>query len=173
MTKRSLALSLITTFTLPLYGLGTTYSNADAAILEADDDEELLERVKKDRKKRLEREGVINSSNKETGYLQELVYKLSKVGEAIDNEDLATAGSVLGSSTDADWVQKANSAFSKLTSSPEEKSEVDLFNSSLASLISSVTQKDVKASKTAFVSSAIAFEKWVSLAGLASKLKGL
>ncbi|KAK9102020.1 hypothetical protein Sjap_019274 [Stephania japonica] len=138
-----------------------------------DDDEELLERVKKDRKKRLEREGVINSSNKETGYLQDLVYKLSKVGQAIDDEDLAMAGSVLGSSTDADWVQKANSAFSKLTSSPEEKSEVDSFNLSLASLISSVTQKDVKASKTAFVSSAIAFEKWVSLAGLSSRLKGL
>lgn len=38
-----------------------------AAILEADDDEELLERVKKDRKKRLQRQGVISSSDKETG----------------------------------------------------------------------------------------------------------
>lgn len=40
---------------------------ANAAILEADDDEELLERVKRDRKKRLERQGVINSSSQETG----------------------------------------------------------------------------------------------------------
>lgn len=40
---------------------------ARAAILEADDDVELLEKVKKDRKKRLERQGVINSSARETG----------------------------------------------------------------------------------------------------------
>ncbi|PKA63195.1 Thylakoid lumenal 16.5 kDa protein, chloroplastic [Apostasia shenzhenica] len=38
-----------------------------AAILEADDDEELLERVKKDRKKRLQRQGVVSSSSAETG----------------------------------------------------------------------------------------------------------
>ena len=38
-----------------------------AAILEADDDVELLEKVRQDRKKRLERQGVINSSARETG----------------------------------------------------------------------------------------------------------
>lgn len=41
--------------------------DANAAILDADDDEELLEKVKRDRKKRLERQGVIKSSTKETG----------------------------------------------------------------------------------------------------------
>lgn len=49
------------------------------------------------------------------GYLQELVYKLSKVGQAIDNNDLSAASSVLGGSTDADWVKKANKAFTKVT----------------------------------------------------------
>lgn len=43
--------------------------NANAAILEADDDEELLEKVKRDRKKRLEKQGVISSSKQETGPL--------------------------------------------------------------------------------------------------------
>ena len=43
--------------------------DANAAILEAEDDEELLEKVKRDRKKRLERQGVINSSAKETGLI--------------------------------------------------------------------------------------------------------
>lgn len=96
------------------------------------------------------------------GYLQDLVYKLSKVGQAIENNDLSTAGSVLGGSTNTDWVQKANIAFSKvnmvnivlsfkllstcdcfcvicpqLSSSTEEKKQVDTFNSSLSSLISS------------------------------------
>ncbi|RVW16741.1 Thylakoid lumenal 16.5 kDa protein, chloroplastic [Vitis vinifera] len=107
------------------------------------------------------------------GYLQELVYKLSKVGQAIDNNDLSAASSFLGSNTDADWVQKANIAFTKLSSSPEEKSEVDAFNSSLASLISSVVRNDMESSKIAFVSSATAFEKWTTLTGLVGRLKGL
>lgn len=42
---------------------------ANAAVLEADDDVELLEKVKKDRKKRLQRQEIINSSSKETGLL--------------------------------------------------------------------------------------------------------
>jgi hypothetical protein len=44
-------------------------SSSNAAILEADDDEELLEKVKRDRKKRLERQAVISSANKEKGYI--------------------------------------------------------------------------------------------------------
>jgi len=40
--------------------------DANAAILEADDDVELLEKVKKDRKKRLEKQGVIRSFTKQT-----------------------------------------------------------------------------------------------------------
>ncbi|XP_057966915.1 thylakoid lumenal 16.5 kDa protein, chloroplastic [Malania oleifera] len=171
MTKRSLSLCLTATF---LFSLATKgFSNAKAAILEADDDEELMEKVKSDRKKRLQRQGVINSSKKETAYLQELIYKLSKVGQAIDNNDLSAAGSVLGASTNTDWVQNANKAFTKLSSSPEEKTEVDVFNSSLASLISSVVRNDVESSKIAFVSSAGAVEKWTILTGLVEQLKGL
>ncbi|XP_021634507.1 thylakoid lumenal 16.5 kDa protein, chloroplastic isoform X1 [Manihot esculenta] len=196
LTKRSLSISFITSFVFSL--ASRSNSSANAAILEADDDEELLERVKRDRKKRIERQGFISSSNKETGYLQDLVYKLSKVGQAIENNDLSTAGSVLGGSTNTDWVQKANIAFSKvnmvnivlsfkllstcdcfcvicpqLSSSTEEKKQVDTFNSSLSSLISSVTGKDIESSKLAFVSSATAFEKWTTLTGLFGQLKGL
>lgn len=40
---------------------------ARALVLEEDDDIELLERVKEDRKKRLEKQGVISSSGTETG----------------------------------------------------------------------------------------------------------
>ncbi|KAJ6958471.1 thylakoid lumenal 16.5 kDa protein [Populus alba x Populus x berolinensis] len=170
-TKRSLSICFLTSFVFSLASRGS--SSANAAILEADDDEELLEKVKRDRKKRLERQGVISSAKKEKGYLQDLVYKLSKVGQAIDNNDLSAASSVLGGSTDTDWVKKANIAFTKLSSSPEEKIEVDTFNSSLASLISSVTSNDIESSKTAFVSSATAFEKWTTLTGLFGQLKGL
>ncbi|XP_020208424.1 thylakoid lumenal 16.5 kDa protein, chloroplastic [Cajanus cajan] len=169
-TKRGLSISFLTSFVLSLAGKN---ANANAAILEADDDVELLEKVKRDRKKRLEKQGVISSSKQETGYLQDLVYKLSAVGQALEKNDLSAAGSVLGGGTDTEWVQRANIAFNKLSSSPEEMTEVDTFNSSLASLISSVSKNDVESSKIAFVSSATAFEKWTSMTGLASQLKGL
>ncbi|XBI02400.1 hypothetical protein VPH35_130954 [Triticum aestivum] len=68
---------------------------------------------------------------------QDLVYKLSKVGQAIDKDDLAAAGDVLGPAPDAPWVQNVNAAFSKFSSSSEEKSAVDSFNSSLSSLFTS------------------------------------
>lgn len=98
------------------------------------------------------------------GYLQDLVYKLSKVGQAIEKNDLSAASSVLGQNTDADWLQKVNSALNKVvfflilsstfflshwsmsteyfallqfSGSDEEKSEIDSFNSSLSSLVSS------------------------------------
>lgn len=171
LSKRSLTLSLTSTFLLFLSGKGL--SDANAAILEADDDEELLEKVKRDRKKRLEKQELISSSNRETASLQELVYKLSKVGQAIENNDLSSASSVLGPSTDTEWVKQVNIAFNKLSSSPEEKNEVDTFNSSLASLISSVRRKDMESSKKAFVSSASALEKWTSLTGLVEQLQGL
>ncbi|XP_011020147.1 PREDICTED: thylakoid lumenal 16.5 kDa protein, chloroplastic-like [Populus euphratica] len=170
-TKRSLSICFLTSFVFSLASRGNSSTNA--AILEADDDEELMEKVKRDRKKRLEKQGVISSANQEKGYLQDLVYKLSKVGQAIDKNDLSTASSVLGGSTDTDWVRKANIAFTKLSSSPDEKTQVDTFNSSLASLISSVTGNDIESSKTAFVSSATAFEKWTALTGLVGQLKGL
>ncbi|KAF5186554.1 Thylakoid lumenal 16.5 kDa protein [Thalictrum thalictroides] len=171
LSKRSLAICLTSTFTLSWAGKALNTSNA--AILEADDDIELLEKVKKDRKKRLERQEVISSSKKEAAYVQELVYKLSKVGQAIEKNDLTAASSVLGSSTDVDWVKKGKAAFTKLSSNSEEQTEVDTFNSSLASLISSVAKNDMNSSRAAFVSSASALEKWVALTGLGALLKGL
>uniref|UniRef100_A0A1D1YCM6 Thylakoid lumenal 16. protein, chloroplastic n=1 Tax=Anthurium amnicola TaxID=1678845 RepID=A0A1D1YCM6_9ARAE len=87
---------------------------ARAAVLEADDDVELLEKVKQDRKKRLERQGVISSSGRETGYLQALVYTLSKVGQAIDNNDLSAAGTILGANANSEWLQNGNAAFAKV-----------------------------------------------------------
>ncbi|KAH6806665.1 chloroplast thylakoid lumen protein [Perilla frutescens var. frutescens] len=169
-SRRSISLSLTSAAAAALL-LAANYK-ADAAILEADDDEELLEKVKRDRKKRLDRQGVINSSTKETALLQDAVYKLSKIGQALESNNLSEASSVLGSSN-TEWLQKVNSALDKLSYGEEEKTEADIFNSSLASLISSISQNDVEASKIAFVTSATAFEKWMTLSGLSERLKGL
>ncbi|CAH9136146.1 unnamed protein product [Cuscuta epithymum] len=172
--RRSASLCLTATLLLSLSGAGGRGSfDANAAILEAEDDEELLQKVIMDKKKRVERQGLISSSGKETAYLQDLVFKLSKVGQAIDKNELPSASGVLGQNIKTDWVQNVNSAFNKFSTSPEEKAEVDKFNSSLARLISSVAKKDVEASRTAFLASATAFEKWTTLTGLAGELKGL
>ncbi|BAF20428.1 thylakoid lumenal 16.5 kDa protein, chloroplastic [Oryza sativa Japonica Group] len=166
--RSGMASCLLAAVAASLSGAG----EARAAVLEADDDIELLERVKEDRKKRLQKQGVISSSGTETGYLQDLIYKLSKVGQAIDKNDLPAASSVLGPNSDAQWVQNINVAFTKFSSSPEEKNMVDSFNSSLASLITSVNKSDVDSSKSAFVSSATTLEKWIASAGLSGQLKG-
>jgi hypothetical protein len=50
-----------------------------------------------------------------TGYLQDLIYKLSKVGQAIDKDDLPAASSVLGPTTDSQWVRNINAVFSKVS----------------------------------------------------------
>ncbi|GJZ66172.1 putative domain XH, zinc finger-XS domain protein [Tanacetum coccineum] len=71
--------------------------------------------------------------------IQAVIYKLSKVGKAIENNDLPSAGSVLGQTIDADWLKKANAALSQLSSSPEEVSQVETFNLSFTSLYSSGT----------------------------------
>nr|VDD27815.1 unnamed protein product [Brassica oleracea] len=173
--RRELSLGFMSSFlAVGLVGNNDRRSrDANAAILEADDDEELLEKVKQDRKKRIERQAVLNSAVKEKGYLQDLVYNLSKVGQAIENNDLPAAGLVLGNGSDTEWVKTANLAFTKLSASPEENTEVETFNSSLASLVTSVNKNDLESSKLAFVSSASAFEKWSSLTGLLGQLKGI
>lgn len=68
LSKRNMSIGLTTTFFISLAGKGLC-SDANAAILEADDDIELLEKVKKDRQKRLEKQSVISSSDKEKGDL--------------------------------------------------------------------------------------------------------
>ena len=67
--RRELSLGFMSTFlAVGLVGNNDRGSrDANAAILEADDDEELLEKVKQDRKKRIERQAVLNSAVKEKG----------------------------------------------------------------------------------------------------------
>lgn len=74
LTKRALSLCSITSLFFSFAGKG--YSIANAAILEADDDVELLEKVKQDRKKRLERQGVVDSSKEEKGFVSSMYYSL-------------------------------------------------------------------------------------------------
>ncbi len=46
--------------------------------------------------------------------MQAAVYKLSKAGQAIDGSDFSTATSVLGSTSDNDWIKDVKDALSKV-----------------------------------------------------------
>lgn len=80
-SRRGVSITVLAATTLLFGHKGR--SEANAAILEADEDQELLEKVKKDRKKRLERQGVIKSSNNETGsfswFMVFLIITLSRI----------------------------------------------------------------------------------------------
>ncbi|KAG6551999.1 hypothetical protein Mapa_006305 [Marchantia paleacea] len=140
------------------------------ALLEADDDDSLLEKVKGDRQKRLQKRGAVVSYKKEAESIQKAVYELSKAGQALDSSDFSTASAVLGSNA---WIVEVKAALSTVSKSAEEQSEADTFGTALASLQSAVSAKDTEGSKSAFVASASALEKWSSLTGFSEQIKGL
>eukprot|EP00246_Nothoceros_aenigmaticus_P008088 TRINITY_DN22575_c0_g1_i1.p1 TRINITY_DN22575_c0_g1~~TRINITY_DN22575_c0_g1_i1.p1 ORF type:complete len:217 (-),score=52.28 TRINITY_DN22575_c0_g1_i1:253-903(-) len=143
------------------------------SILEADEDDTLLEKVKADRQKKIKKRVEIKSGfQKETESVQAAVYELSKVGQALDGSDFAAADSVL-SSRDKGWIADVETALSKVSSSPEEEGEAQNFTSALAQLQSAVSKQDPDDSKKAFFVSASALERWSTLTGLSNQLKGL
>ncbi|KAG0621821.1 hypothetical protein M758_3G051100 [Ceratodon purpureus] len=84
------------------------------ALLEVDDDDSLLEKVKEDKRKRIQkRSTAINEFVKESGVVQVAVYKLSEAGQAIDGGDLTKATSVLAQQN-ADWILDVQAALSKV-----------------------------------------------------------
>eukprot|EP00252_Welwitschia_mirabilis_P013615 TRINITY_DN2996_c0_g1_i1.p1 TRINITY_DN2996_c0_g1~~TRINITY_DN2996_c0_g1_i1.p1 ORF type:complete len:222 (+),score=48.53 TRINITY_DN2996_c0_g1_i1:247-912(+) len=168
LSKRELAVS--TALSL----LGFSWSAFPAfGILEPDEDEELLEKVKADRKKRLQNQQKASILNSEAAFIQEAVYRMSEVGQAIEKSDFGHATQVLGTSLDTTWIANVKEAFSKVSSDTQQKTKADLFTTSLASLISAVSKQNLDLSKSAFVSSADALEDWATLTGLSKQLKGL
>lgn len=143
------------------------------ALLEADDDDSLLEKVKEDKKKRIQkRSTAINEFVKESEFVQVAVYKLSEAGQAIDGGDFSKATSVLAQQN-ADWIRDIQAALDKVSSNSDEKAVAGNFRSALSSLQSAVKSGDSTSSRTAFVASAEALEKWTRLTGLSEKVVGL
>jgi hypothetical protein len=143
------------------------------ALLEADDDDSLLEKVKEDKKKRIQkRSTAINEFVKESEFVQAAVYKLSEAGQAIDGGDFSKATSVLAQQN-SDWIRDIQAALDKVSSDSDEKAVASDFRSALSSLQAAVKSGDSSSSRTAFVASAEALDKWTRLTGLAEKVVGL
>ncbi|KVH93818.1 hypothetical protein Ccrd_004118 [Cynara cardunculus var. scolymus] len=159
-SKRSLSISLTSLFLLSSTG---NPHGANAAILEADDDLELMEKVKKDRKKRIEKQTVLNSSSKDKDYLQDVIYKLSKIGQAIENNDLPSAGSVLGQTLDADWVKMANVALSKTPNAMTELQITEMFVSNKIHQKQTMLTERIGSTNTCYSIFISSQEGWASL----------
>lgn len=143
------------------------------ALLDQDDDEALLEKVKKDRDSRIKERTSRGNFKEETSTIQKAVYRLSKAGQALDESDSAAASVILASPQDSAWFPDLVAALEKGSVNFEESSVASEVKSSIAALQDAVLKKDILAAEKFFVASATALEKWISLAGLTSQILGL
>lgn len=158
-------------FTLPFVALPES-----KAILLDEDDEEMIERAKANRKARLasqkettreflKSEGLNNAQlNKELIPVQKAIYKLAKSGSQLEAGDVSGAAATLSGNWVSDFKQ-ATEAF--------PSASADLVLSSLSALQAAAASSNLKESKQEFVLVASALELWAEQAGVASSLKGL
>eukprot|EP00897_Mesotaenium_endlicherianum_P009565 jgi/Mesen1/8637/ME000500S08111 len=146
------------------------FASRALAILEADDDDALLEKVKKGRKDKIQRRTNLGSYKGDAAAIQKAVYKLSKTGKAIDDGDFASATNLL---SNTEWLDEVKSALTNVTSGDAEQSAASDFTSAIGSLQAAVLKDDVEKAKSAFVSSASALETIVQLTGLTEEILGL
>eukprot|EP00271_Cylindrocystis_brebissonii_P015067 TRINITY_DN37009_c0_g1_i1.p1 TRINITY_DN37009_c0_g1~~TRINITY_DN37009_c0_g1_i1.p1 ORF type:complete len:215 (-),score=39.64 TRINITY_DN37009_c0_g1_i1:460-1104(-) len=166
-SKRSLVATLIS------LGAITFSPLPSLALLDADEDELLLERVKRDRKSKILKRESLGSYKNEEASLQKAIFKLSYTGQAIDESDFARASVLLGSGPEGLWVAELGDAVKKVTSSAEEQEAANTLTTSIGALQSAVLKDDVDGAKGAFVTAADALELFAKLTGLAPELRGL
>lgn len=138
------------------------------ALLEADDDDELLEKIKQGRKNKIQKRESLGTYKNEAASVQKAVYKLGFAGQALDESDFAAASVVLG----ADWTKEISDALAKVSSNAEERDVASTFTSSLGSLQAAVLKDDVDGAKGAYVQTVTSLEKWTALTGLLEEIQG-
>lgn len=142
------------------------------ALLDLDEDEELLEKVKQGRKSKILKRESLGTYKSEAATVQKAVYKLGFAGQALDESDFARASVVLGSGLESGWTKDLTDALDKVSSNAEEKAIASSFSSSLESLQAAVLKDDVDGAKGAYVKSVTTLEKWTSLTGLLAEIQG-
>lgn len=151
------------------------------ALIPDEEDEELLERAKANRQKRLasqkettreflKQEGLTNKTlNAELIPVQKAVFQLAKSGSELEAGDLRAVSSTLGGS----WVGDFQRAAASLDASDEEAASAQAIFDGISSLKSSAGSGDLNGSKRQYVALVGAVTAWASSTGLASDLKGL
>mmetsp|Transcript_36490 Transcript_36490/g.107768 ORF Transcript_36490/g.107768 Transcript_36490/m.107768 type:complete len:207 (-) Transcript_36490:100-720(-) len=144
------------------------------ALLPDEEDEELIEKAKANRKARLEQqrlttrqfmadEGLKNKElERELEPVQRGVYELAKAGSQVQDGELKAAASTLG----GDWLD----AFAR---SAGRFGSPDAVVASIGDLKAATSKGDGKASKRAYVEVVDAVQAWAATASLTDRLQGL
>lgn len=170
--RAALAASLVPTFFF--------VPKANALILD-EEDEEMLEKAKANRAKRLaeqrettrqfmQEEGLDNRRlDQKLVPVQRAVNELAKSGSQIEAADLKAAATTLSGS----WVAEFQNASLSVSLSEEAQSSANAIFTQLDSLKSAAGTGDVKASKKQFVAVVNAVDAWATQSGVRANLKGL
>lgn len=151
------------------------------ALIPDEEDEEMLERAKANRQKRLAAqkettreflrvEGIKDKQlDSELIPVQKAVYQLAKSGSQLESGDLKGVSSTLSSS----WVDDFQRATVTLDASDAEKAQATAIFDGISGLKASANSGDLKGSKQKYVALVAAVEDWARGTGLAANLKGL
>lgn len=151
------------------------------ALIPDEEDEELLERAKANRQKRLaaqkettrdflKSEGLADKQlDSELIPVQKAVIQLAKSGSQLESGDLKGASATLSSG----WVDEFKRATQVLDANDTEQARAAAIFDGLSSLQDATKAGDVKASKQTFVAVVSAVQDWAKSTGLAGNLKGL
>ena len=101
--------------------------------------------------------------------VQTAVYKLAKVGAALEKGDPSSAASTLTGT----WVADFGKAAGDLTKTPETRSKLTTVTSSISSAASAAKGGDLSGAKSAYVSTVVAIQDWAATSGISRQLKGL
>lgn len=144
------------------------------ALILDEDDEDLVEKAKANRKNRLaqdksitrnflEAEGLKDKKlNLELVPIQVAVFKLAKSGSQLDSGDVKAASSTLSEA----WVKDFTNAAKQLGDSNDVLSKLDQVKGSAG-------KGDLSATKKSYVELVAELQSWTAGAGISSKLTGL
>lgn len=167
--RRSLLASLIAA-----PAASVLFASPAFALIPDDDDEELVEKAKANRKARLEQdrlavrkfmadEGLTNKElEKELALVQKGVFELAKTGSQVQSGDVKGAASTLSEP----WVKAFTIGAGKFGYS-------DALVASVSELQETAVKGDAKAAKKAYVGVVDAVQAWANAASLSDKLRGL
>jgi hypothetical protein len=151
------------------------------ALIPDEEDEELLERAKANRQKRLasqkettreflKEEGLTNKTlNSELIPVQKAVFQLAKSGSELEAGDLRAVSSTL----DGSWVGDFQKAAAALDASDAQSAGAQAIFDGIGSLKSSAGSGDLNGSKRQFVAVVGAVTDWANATGVTGDLKGL
>jgi hypothetical protein len=157
------------------------YAPKALALIPDEEDEEMVERAKANRKAKLQQdrqvareflntEGIKDiADSKDLAPVQQAVFKLAECGSQLESGDVKAASSTLSGS----WVSSFSTASKGLSTTDSAKEGAQSVADGLDALKAVASKGDLAGTKRQFVAVVSSVESWAAGAGLAGSLKGL